>query len=124
MAPVTVTTALPVPALPAASVAVNTTVVSPIGRVSGALLVTATVPSTASVAVAPSKNAVISVAVFAAPAALVATTVIAAGTVTTGAVISVLGVGVGVGVGSGVTTGAVPELLSQAAKKQVKATTR
>ena len=118
MAPVTVTTALPVPALPAASVAVNTTVVSPIGRVSGALLVTATVPSTASVAVAPSKNAVISVAVFAAPAALVATTVIAAGTVTTGAVISVLGVG------SGITTGAVPELLSQAAKKQVKATTR
>ena len=56
----TVTVAESVPALPAASVALNVTVVSPSGKTARPSLVTARAPSTLSVAVAPAKKAAIS----------------------------------------------------------------
>ena len=62
------------------------TVVGPIGKTSGALLVIVKFISTLSVAVAASKKAAIDVSVFAVPFASVDATVVVAGAVTTGAV--------------------------------------
>ena len=78
----TVTVKLAEPVLPAASLAVQLTVVVPIGNVEAeaGLHVTGREPSTKSVAVA--------VNVTAAPAELVASTIISAGTVTVGEVVS------------------------------------
>ena len=77
-----------VAAFPAVSVAVNVTVVVPIGKVVGALLLASPTPSTASDVFAAFKNAAITAAVLAIPAAEVASAVILAGALIIGAVIS------------------------------------
>ena len=71
--------------LPAASVAVNTTVVAPNGNVARPSLVTVTLASTLSVADAPAKKAVMALLLATVPFASVAAMVTAAGAVTTGA---------------------------------------
>ena len=85
----TVMLACAVCTLPAASVAVNVTVVVPIGKVAGASLVTVTWLSTLSVTVALARKAVIAGAVLAVPLLSVAETVILPGTLSTGLVWSV-----------------------------------
>ena len=55
----TVTDAVAVPKLPAASVALNVTTVSPSGKTAGPSLVTGNVPSTLSTAEAPARKAAI-----------------------------------------------------------------
>ena len=83
----TVTIAVVLPVLPAASVAENVTVVSPTGNWAGALLVmTAMGPSTMSLAVAPARKATMAASVAGVPEALTAATVMSAGAVTTGGV--------------------------------------
>ena len=69
---VTFTVADAEPPFPAASVEVNVTFVSPSGNVSGALLVAATEPSTASEALAEFRNEVMLASVAAVPLASVA----------------------------------------------------
>ena len=85
----TVTVAVAVPMLPAASVAEKVTVVTPTGKLVGALLVMAPTIPTLSVAVAAVRNVAIVALVAAtavAPAAVA--TVIAAGALTTGSILS------------------------------------
>ena len=76
------------PTLPRESTAVKVTVVEPIGNISGASLVTETLPSVASLAVAPSKNAEIAASLDDVPLASVAATLMSAGTLTEGPVVS------------------------------------
>ena len=76
------------PTLPRESAAVKVTVVAVIGNMSGASLVTVTVPSVASLADAPCKNVAIAVSLAAVPLASVAATLISAGTLTEGPVVS------------------------------------
>ena len=76
------------PTLPRESAAVKVTVVAVIGNMSGASLVTVTGPSVASVALAPSKNAEIAASLADVPLASVAATLISAGTLTEGPVVS------------------------------------
>ena len=74
--------------LPAASVAVKVTLVSPISNCVGALLVTETEPSILSDAVAAVKNATISVSLAGVPKASLAATVIGSGALITGFTVS------------------------------------
>ena len=74
------------PILPAASVALKVTSVSPSGNTARPSLVTADDSSTLSVAEAPDKNAAMAASEAAAPSASVAATIIEAGAVMTGAV--------------------------------------
>jgi hypothetical protein len=90
---VTVTVELAVPVFPAASVALNVTVVVPRGKTLGALLVGVKAPLTSSSAVALARKDAIEPCVFGVPAASTAATVIGEGGVTTGGVVSVLGQG-------------------------------
>ena len=76
--------------LPAESVALKVTVVTPSGNTDGALLVTFNAPSTVSVAVAAFKKAVIAGFVAGVPDDENALTVISSGTVITGGVWSLL----------------------------------
>ena len=84
------TTAVAVPVLPSESAAVKVTVVASIGNTDGALLVTETLPSTMSAAVAAAKNAAIVALLAGVPAALAASTVIDAGALTTGPAVSLV----------------------------------
>jgi hypothetical protein len=76
------------PVLPRESTAVKTTTVAPIGNSDGALLVTETAPSTASVAVAAARNAAMSALLAGVTPALIASTVISAGALTVGPAVS------------------------------------
>ena len=82
----TVSTAVAVLLLPAASVAVKLTVVSPNGIVAGASVETARVPSTLSIAEPAERNAAISASVERVPLPSVAATTLSLGAVTAGAV--------------------------------------
>ena len=82
----TVTIALALTELPAASVAVNSTVVSPIGNVAGASFDTVTAASTLSLAVACVKNSTRAVSLAAIPSADDATKLLSAGADRVGAV--------------------------------------
>ena len=108
---VTVTIAVAVPVLPAASDAEKTTVVVSRGKTSGASLVTDTEPSTLSFAVAACKNAAIAPPLAGVPAASIAAKVAEADAVTTGGTVSVGGV-------------SPPEPPPQAVRKQVAAIIR
>ena len=83
-----VTVAWACPLLPDKSEAVKVTIVAPSGNIAGALLETGREPSTASFAVEALRKVLIVVSVFAVPLASVAATVILAGAVTTGGVVS------------------------------------
>ena len=85
---VTVTVAWAWPLLPDKSVAVNVTTVAPSGKVRGALLDTGLDPSTASLAVAAFRKAVMPMSLLTVPLASVAATVILEGGVTSGATLS------------------------------------
>ena len=78
--------AVAVAMLPAVSAAENRMAFWLTGIIVGALLLTVTLPSTLSTAVAAFRNAVMAVLVFWIPFALVATTVIFCGSVMTGGV--------------------------------------
>ena len=84
----TVTVASAVPVLPTASVAEKVTVVTPKGNSAGASLATARDPSTSSKAVAAARKAAIAALAASVPPGPSASTVMLAGAVTTGAVVS------------------------------------
>jgi hypothetical protein len=79
-------TELAVLVFPAASVALNVTVVVPRGKTSGALLVGVKAPLTLSVAVAAARNVAINEWVFGVPRASIASTVTGAGALVMGGV--------------------------------------
>ena len=87
----TVTVAVAVPILPAISLALKViVVVDAAGKVAGALFVTETAPSMSSVADVVARNTAITASVAGVPETLSAATLIFAGTVTTGGVVSPL----------------------------------